>query len=65
MTTEYQEEFLDPLLLKAVIWLTNPKLHAAAGDFAEFDQVQVKRCLNIASDIVTAATSIASRRHLA
>ena len=64
MTNEHQEKFIDPLFLKAIAWLTNPKLHATAGDFAECDQVHVKRCLNIASDIVTLATSVASPKHL-
>lgn len=64
MTTEAQNKFLDPLLLKALGWLTSPKLHTEAEDLSRCDQSHSKRCLNIACDIVTLATSINSPKHL-
>lgn len=64
MTAKDQKTFLDPLLLKALGWLTSPKLHTNADEFSRCGQSHSKRCLNIACDIVTLATSITSPKHL-
>lgn len=59
MTVQAQKEFVDPLLLKAICWLTNKKhfVNATDGD-------PDPKCLNIACDITTLATSILSPKHV-
>ena len=61
ISTESMKEFVDPLLYKALGWLTNETLFSSGADIAEKDNLQ---CLNIACDITTLATSAMSPKHL-
>lgn len=63
MSVESLQKFVDPLLYKALGWLTDEKLCAEAADIADVEPPNSK-CLNIACDIVTLATSVASPKHL-
>ena len=59
MTLLSQKQFVDPLLLKTICWLTN-KNHFKNGTYSESDS----KCLSIACDITTLATSILSPKHV-
>lgn len=61
MTVASLKDFVDPLLYKAIGWLTNKDLFSQAADIADDDQIQ---CLNFACDITTLATSTMSPKHL-
>lgn len=61
MTVASLKVFVDPLLYKAIGWLTNKDLFSQAADIADDDQIQ---CLNFACDITTLATSTMSPKHL-
>lgn len=63
MLTDALQDFVDPLLYKALGWLVDDALYAEAADIADVSQINLK-CLNIACDIVTLATSVASPQHL-
>lgn len=63
MSTEAKQEFVDPLLYTALGWLTDENMHAEAIDIADTEPTHSK-CLNIACDIITLATSVASPKHL-
>ena len=57
MTAESIKEFVDPLLHKAIRWLTNKDLFSRAADVAENDNL---KCLSIASGIMTLSNNIHS-----
>ena len=59
ITPEGQKEFIDPLLHKAIGWLTKDELYANASD-GDMDI----RCLAICCDITTSLTSVFSPKHL-
>ncbi|KAH3748159.1 hypothetical protein DPMN_183131 [Dreissena polymorpha] len=61
MTLNAQKDFLDPLLLQAVYWLTNENAFQEAGDT---EHILNAKCLAIASDISTLVTSVPSPKHL-
>lgn len=63
MSVKAQLEFVDPLLYKAIGWLTDEALYTEAADISDVQPANVK-CLNIACDIVTLATSVPSPKHL-
>lgn len=54
-----QRAFVDPLVYKAIGWMTNAKLYERGEDI----QTDA-RCLSIACDITTLSTSITSPKHL-
>ena len=61
MTLDSMKAFVDPLLYKAVGWLTCDNLYPDAEDINKSDNLQ---CLNIACDLTTLATSVMSPKHL-
>ena len=61
ITVGKMKDFIDPLLYKALRWLTNEHLFIDATDIAVEDNLQ---CLNIACDLTTLATSVVSPKHL-
>ena len=58
MCVDAQKQFVDPLLYNALGWLTNERRYRDAADADD------EKCLNIACDIITLATSVASSKHL-
>jgi hypothetical protein len=64
MSVEAQQEFVDPILYKALGWFVDEELYAEAADIADVEPANSK-CLNIACDTVTLATTVASLKHLA
>jgi hypothetical protein len=62
MSLKAEQDFVDPLLYKAIGWLTNEKLYSDITDISLLNPDPV--CLAIACDITTKSTSIASPKHL-
>ena len=62
MTLLAQTEFVDPLLYKAIGWLSDETLFLEAGDIV--DNKPSPKCLAIASDITTLMTSVISPKYL-
>lgn len=58
MTVEAQKAFLHPLLLKAIGWLVSDK------HFSDATETDDPKCVNIACDITTLATSKLSPKHV-
>ena len=61
LTLESLKKFVDPLLLKAIRWLTDEQLFISADKLPDEYNLQ---CLNIACDLTTLATPILSPKHL-
>ena len=61
MTAESIKEFVDPLLHKAIRWLTNKDLFSRAADVAGNDNL---KCFSIASDIMALSSNIHSQKLL-
>ena len=61
MTLNAQKDFLDPLLLQAVYWLTNENAFQEAGDT---EHILNAKCLAISSGITTLVKSVPSPKHL-
>jgi hypothetical protein len=55
-------KFVDPLLYKAVGWLTNKELYDNADNI--HGNEKNSKCLNIACNIITFATGLLSPKHL-
>ena len=57
-----QKKFVDPLLLKAIAWLTGKRLYTTAGDADCLDNLLLS--LAIASDIIYANHAAVTPKHL-
>ena len=61
ITKDSLMNYVDPLLYKTVGWLTDEQLFETAGEITTKDDT---KCLNIACDITSLATSTISPKHL-
>ena len=60
MNLQAMRSFVDPLLYRTILWLTDKKAYEEADDGNTLDAA----CLSIACDIMTQATSVLSPKHL-
>ena len=60
MNLQAMRSFVDPLLYRTILWLTDKKAYEEADDGNKLDAA----CLSIACDIMTQATSVLSPKHL-
>lgn len=62
MSLASQKDFVDPLLYKAIGWLSNEELFINGSDISEIELDS--KCLAIACDITTLVSSVFSPKHL-
>ena len=63
MSLQAAQDFVDPLLLKALMWLTDDQAYLSASDVSD-NYLSDAKYLSVACDIVSLATSVMSPKHL-
>ena len=63
MSLKAAQDFVDPLLLKALMWLTDDHAYFSASDVSD-NYLSDAKYLSVACDIVSLATSVMSPKHL-